>query len=1192
MTTNDDITATKSTRRPCWRLVYFLLAALTLIAVLLCLGLNHHITELYRESVTVNNRWSSKLKLVNKLEALTTSAKKDVEQVLLNGHDNDKVKKFENKIDQFDVLLASLVDQLNNTETTDPNESKAIIDLLHEAQASIQGMKSHSIDLMYTSGDATLSTSSAMLVEIDRSFAQTLLALAQIREQISTSKDSLLVKQSYTANFIRNLEIAFGSLVVCLVIIASYYGYRLSITMKRIDVDREVALVELNNQRLALDQHSIVSSTDIWGNIIYANDKLCDLSGYTREELLSQNHRVLKSGEHPEAFYKDMWDTIKSGKTWRGEVKNRAKDGSYYWVDATIVPFKDERGRVTSYTAIRTDITALKEAEERNRKQAARLETATKGAQVGIWEYDIARDIAIWDDTTHKIYGYTNSRVAPEDTLAAWKHVVHPDDLEESISKFNHSLQTGSIFEHALRIVRADNGQVRHIRTTASFEYDSEGKPVRVIGIIWDETNTFKASEEIERREEEIRAILDAIPSYVYYKDNNNKILRLNRAAAESIGKPIKDIENHQTEEFFPEEDARSYIEDDREVLDSKQPKLGIVESYSTGNNEQMIIRTDKIPLKNAEGVYDRLVAISTDITEHIKNEQRLKESEERYKLAVQGSRDGLWDWDLTNDCVYYAPRWKQMLGLESISISDSPDEWISRIDPRDLGSFMQEFDQHLRGEDDVFEVELRMRHYTGRIIWMLCRGAVVRNEDGRAVRVAGSLADIHEIKQVQDELRQIAEHDRLTGMPNRELFQRRLEEAIGRSHEDPDFKFAILFFDFDRFKVINDSLGHGVGDALLIDIAQHFKKVLRANDIASRFGGDEFVVLLNDLKNYDEALLAGNRLLEAFSSPHLLMGHEVFSTTSIGLVTNESRYERAEDMIRDADVAMYQAKEAGRAQIVVFDQQMHEEALDRLQLEADLREALENDEFHLVYQPIISLEAGEIHGFEALLRWEHSSRGLVSPDDFIPIAEDTGLIAPIGEWVLRKACQQLYQWNHVERPELPISLNVNLSMRQVRHPGILDIIKSAIIDSGINAKHLKLEVTESTIVDDRHNMIPVLNQIKELGISLAMDDFGTGHSSLGNLHKLPVDVLKIDRSFIQSMSANRELAAVMHAIITLAHELGMQTVAEGIETPEQLVMLQSLDCNFGQGYYFKRPMNARAATRYLLGLEDEAASA
>ncbi len=1295
----------------------------------------------------------------------------------------------------------------------------------------------------------------------------------------------------------------FLSLAGSLAIVIKTYHRRLMAESELLEkqVSIQAVLDELKHQQLAVDKHAIVSITDIKGDIIFANEKFCKLSGYTLDELVGQNHRLIKSDEHDRGFYKQLWDTVSQGHTWHGEIKNRAKDDRCYWVDATIVPFKDEQGNVIQYVAVSTGITALKNAEEHNRRQAARLETATIGAKLGIWEYEIAMDRLVWDQTMHEIYGTGKAGDGESEyPYALWRDAVHPEDLCETEKLVSLAIEETNTFNTQFRITRLDNGQVRHIKSMATIDRDPEGVPLRMVGINWDVTDQVSASELVERREYEIRAILDAIPSFVYYKNSDNVILRLNSAAADSIGLPVEEIENRHTEDFFPKEDADAYLQDDLEVITSQKPKLNIVEPYRTSDNKECIIRTDKIPLRNERGEYDRLVAIATDITalkttednlrlaanratllhrvgeisnetevfeeaiqrvldftcetldwqvghcylrsndepdrlvpsslwhmqdtlqntrfrqiteqadfmsgvgligrvlksgrvawikdvsnddnyyrnrkindlhvhgavalpilvggrieavlefysdrvldensqmietleavgqqlgvvleknrasesarknkqrldlalaaanqglwdrnlkdnstyfndtwytmlgykpnelpmtfetwkqvchpddlvkalaeidrylageidtyrcenrvkkkdgswkwvldvgkvteydtdgtplrivgvhidiDQIKaNEQRIKESERRYKLAVNGSRDGIWDWNLLDDTVYYAPQWKRMLGLgPNDAVSDSPEEWTSRIDPRDIGSFMQEFDQHLSGEDDIFEVELRMIHALGHTVWMLCRGAVVRDETGCAIRVAGSLADITAIKDAQEKLRRSAEHDRLTDLPNRELFVKRLNKSIQRARNEPGYKFAVLFFDFDRFKVINDSLGHNVGDALLVDIAEKFRQVLRKSDTAARFGGDEFVVLLNDLEDYNEATQASDRLLNTFAQPHNLMGHEVISTASIGLVTNEQDYDSAEEMIRDADAAMYQAKAAGKARAIIFDQAMHEKALDQLNLESDLRTALNSDQFYLAYQPIVDLTSKELLGFEALLRWKHPTRGLVSPDVFIPITEDTGLIVPIGEWVLREACKQLYQWNHTIRIDRPITVNVNLSMRQVCHPGILDTIRNVIEDTGINPDHLKLEVTESTIIDDRHDMVPLLNQIREMGVHLAMDDFGTGHSSLGNLHMLPVDLLKIDQSFIKSMSDNRALAAVMQAIITLAQHLGMTTVAEGIETTEQLALLQSLDCQFGQGFYFQRPMPTEDATRYLLGIDNNSASA
>ncbi len=491
-----------------------------------------------------------------------------------------------------------------------------------------------------------------------------------------------------------------------------------------------------------------------------------------------------------------------------------------------------------------------------------------------------------------------------------------------------------------------------------------------------------------------------------------------------------------------------------------------------------------------------------------------------------------------------------------------------------------------------VWHGEVKNRAKDGRTYWVDATIVPIKDETGKTYQYQAIRTDITETKFAQERLRQTAEHDRLTGLPNREQFHLRLEEAIYQAQRDSRYKFAVLFFDFDRFKVVNDSLGHSTGDALLVNVASRFRRVLRKTDTAARFGGDEFCVLLTNLNDYQEAHTTTDRLLKAFNKPHDLGGGgRITSTASIGLVTNAQRYTRAEDMLRDADAAMYQAKEMGRARVVEFDKAMHLAAVDRLQMEADLRLAVERDEMRLVYQPIVSLRSSELEGFEALVRWHHPKRGVVSPADFIPIAEDSGLIVPLGQWTIREACRQLKTWNTRVRPEKPICVNVNLSMRQINHPDTVEMIQHEISDSGIDPNWLKLEITESAIADERNDIMERLNGIKRLGVQLAMDDFGTGHSSLSNLHRLPVDVLKIDQSFVKSMSANRELAAVMQTIITLAQHLGMTTVAEGIETAEQLVMLQALDCDFGQGYYFKKPMPLEDATDYLLGLDENAAA-
>jgi diguanylate cyclase (GGDEF)-like protein/PAS domain S-box-containing protein len=569
-----------------------------------------------------------------------------------------------------------------------------------------------------------------------------------------------------------------------------------------------------------------------------------------------------------------------------------------------------------------------------------------------------------------------------------------------------------------------------------------------------------------------------------------------------------------------------------------------------------------------------------------------LKESEQRYALAVHGSNEGLWDWDLTTDKVYYAPRWKELMGLSEDEVGDRPDEWISRITSGCLARFHASLTEHINGETERFDIELEVQHADGATRWMLCRAAAVRGEDRNAIRIAGSLADITDLKYAQNELHSMAHHDQLTGLANRALFTDRLNHAIARAKRNPDYQYAVLFLDFDRFKVINDSLGHSMGDRLLAGMADRILAGVGKADTVARFGGDEFVILMAGVRGVADAQELSTRLLGALSEPFDFDACEVVSTASIGVVEGAGNYRNADEVIRDADTAMYQAKAGGRARYCLFDSQMHSQAVRRMKLEQDLRQSNFDEQFRAYYQPIIDLESGETAGFEALLRWEHPEHGQIQPGEFIEIAEESGLIVELGEWVLVEACKQMVSWRSQFSDALDMSINVNLSRRQLLHADLLKTIQNALDKTGLPASALKLEVTEGTVMDSQCSIVSMMEQIRDLGVRLAMDDFGTGHSSLSCLHQFPIDQLKIDRGFIVNMQEHREFAAVMDAIITLAHFLHLEVVAEGIENADQLAQLQAMDCKFGQGFYFAKPMPPQAATDYLAGYRPSATEA
>ncbi|HEY9805126.1 MAG TPA: EAL domain-containing protein [Candidatus Obscuribacterales bacterium] len=446
----------------------------------------------------------------------------------------------------------------------------------------------------------------------------------------------------------------------------------------------------------------------------------------------------------------------------------------------------------------------------------------------------------------------------------------------------------------------------------------------------------------------------------------------------------------------------------------------------------------------------------------------------------------------------------------------------------------------------------------------------------------------VYERQQLQAELLRMALHDGLTGLPNRALFMERLAQALQQAKPqdaaEPTQQFAVLFLDCDRFKVVNDSLGHLVGDELLVAIARRLEQCLSPNHTLSRLGGDEFAVLLTGIANLQDAIQVAEQILTALAQPFQLTRHEVFINASIGITLYQPEYEQPEHLLRDADTAMYRAKALGRGQYQVFDPMMHTRALQLLHLETDLRRAIQQQEFVVHYQPIVSLHNHQLIGFEALVRWQHPQHGLLSPAVFIPIAEETGLIAQIGDWVLREACQQLCRWQQGSSPNLDLSISVNLSARQVAQLDLVEQIDQILIDTQVNPQALKLEITESVIMENPQFASVMFQELRERQIQLSIDDFGTGYSSLSYLHSFPLNILKIDRSFVQRMTGSAEGVGLVPLIINIAHSLGLTVVAEGIETTQQLAQLKTLNCDLGQGYLFSKPLTAEQATELLVG--------
>ncbi len=566
-------------------------------------------------------------------------------------------------------------------------------------------------------------------------------------------------------------------------------------------------------------------------------------------------------------------------------------------------------------------------------------------------------------------------------------------------------------------------------------------------------------------------------------------------------------------------------------------------------------------------------VLVIHDVTQRRQTEELLANTEAKFRSLIQNSSDMICILEPDGLIQYSSPSHERLLGYPPSYLMGK--NAFDCIHPEDVNSALDVFTQAMQDTSHTLCVEYRFRHQDGS--WCYLESTVTNLINDPSVRgMAINTRDITERKRAEAQLLHNAFHDPLTGLPNRALFMDRLGRAVEHAKRHENYQFAVLFIDLDRFKVINDSLGHTLGDRLLIDIASRFNLCLRPGDTVARFGGDEFTILLEGIKDVSDALQVADGIQSQLQlSFDLGKGQEIFTTASIGIALGSAECARAEDILRHADIAMYRAKALGKARCVIFKVNMHDRAIARLQLETDLRLAIERNEFCLYYQPIVSLATGWLNGFEALIRWQHPQKGLILPTDFIAVAEETGAIVPIGKWVLRAACHQMSQWQKQFPFHPPLSISVNISAKQFSEPDLNHQISQVLQETGLDASSLKLELTESILMENAESTVAILQQIKAMKVQLYMDDFGTGYSSLSYLHRFPIERLKIDRSFIDLMELEGETPAIVQAIITLAHNLGMNVTAEGIEKVEQLQKLKKLGCEYGQGYFFSRPVEA-----------------
>jgi len=620
-------------------------------------------------------------------------------------------------------------------------------------------------------------------------------------------------------------------------------------------------------------------------------------------------------------------------------------------------------------------------------------------------------------------------------------------------------------------------------------------------------------------------------------------------------------------------------------VLDNMgtpQKALGVIHDITEHKEAELKIKKNNEELT---ALYEEIVATEEELRTQYEMlallNEKLRLSEERYKLSLEGANDGIWDWDIKEDKLYVSDRCRELVCFGS-NIIDCPKEYLQKIvHPEDIYIILENFRKHLNGETQHLNCEHRILEQKNQNLyrWILVRGKAVWDINGKAYRMAGSLTDISEIKRQHEVIHKLAYYDSITGFPNKVLFQDRLNVATHYASRN-EKKVALVFLDLDNFKKINDTQGHLMGDEVLKEASIKINSCIRNYDTLARFGGDEFIVLMQDIENINEVATITERIKNIFNNPLYVNKNPIYITFSMGIALFPDDGDDINELLKNADTAMYKAKELGKNNIQFYNKAMNEEILRKIDIENSLRTAVENQELFLEYQPCFALKEGKIKGFEALLRWSNRKLGAIPPLNFIPIAEETGMIIKIGEWVLKKACQQNKEWQ--VKFNINTVISVNISPIQLKHINFIYIVRKTLQETGLKPEYLELEITENILIDSIELITDKLNELRQLGIRIALDDFGTGFSSLSYLKRLPLNTVKIDKSFIADIFLEENNSHLVGAIITIAHLMGLKIIAEGVETKEQLDYLLQAGCDGIQGYLFSEPISVNEVPLFL----------
>ncbi|HXN15478.1 MAG TPA: EAL domain-containing protein, partial [Usitatibacter sp.] len=776
--------------------------------------------------------------------------------------------------------------------------------------------------------------------------------------------------------------------------------------------------------------------------------------------------------------------------------------------------------------------------------------------------------------------------VARDTLVGKTVYEIAPGDLARHYTSADEELfQRPGTQVYESSVVFARDGARHDVIFSKATFFDAAGAVAGLVGVVVDITQRKQLEANTRESNERLRAVIHAAPLAIIARDFSGVIRMWNPAAERMFGWKEEEVLNTATT-IVPEHLTESTRR--MRVAAQAGETFWIAETQRRHRDGHLIDVSVSIgPIFNAEGQVTGTMVTIADISRRKQAEAALVESESHLRLAMEAAQMGMWYWEAASDRFTYSDGLNVLFGRRGDDALIDYRTLQERLHPHDRELFDATLRHAVKHGND-FQVDYRVVWADGSVHWLSNRGQVHRGENGRAERLIGVAMDISDRKLAEQRVAHMAHHDALTGLPNRVLLRDRIQQAIAQAHRQGS-QLAVLFIDLDRFKTINDSLGHELGDRLLQSVASRILVCVREGDTVSRVGGDEFVIVIPGLSSSADASAVASKVLEVLSSAFHLHGHDLHVAASIGISLYPSDGSDSATLMRNADTAMYHAKDSGRANYQYFTQHMNVAAQQRLNLENALRRALEVNEFDLNYQPIFELPNRRIVGFEALLRWKPAGRGAVPPSEFIASAEDCGLIVPIGEWVLREALNQAKSW---QAPGRALRIAINVSSNQLARPNFVERLRRVIEETGIDPKLVDLEVTEGVIIEAAGEARAALDEIAALGVGLAIDDFGTGYSGLAYLKRLPIDTVKIDQSFVRDLTIDADDAAIVTAIVAMARSLGVEVVAEGVETEEQLAELTRLGCHRAQGFLLGRPMGATAVTKMLARFPEATAAA